>query len=207
MTRWQALRSGRPLRTAIWLTAGLLLVAGSLYPLASQRAAGETSAGALGPGLAAADTVARYRPAYRTQPGQEIVMVFIGASFCGADQRPGFPALMETAKVTLQRAAAAQGKGFSAHAVLLDWETDRGLAFLRPFGAWDEISVGRNWVGEGAQRFIWGSLPGPATVPQVVIIERTLDDGDPVRIHGERQVKRIGGADQIAAWIQAGAHP
>jgi len=59
-------------------------------------------------GVAARPTVARYQPAYGFHDGRELVLVFVGASFCRAHQREGFPEALEAAKVALAVEAARQ---------------------------------------------------------------------------------------------------
>jgi hypothetical protein len=207
--RITALRVG----TAIWLVAGLLLLANAARGLAGGAARGtgtvRTQPAPPPPraanGQAAAQTAA-YAPSYDARTGREVVMVFIGASFCGAHLQPGFPEAIEQAKLGLRRQAQARGSGFRAVGVSLDWEPDSALVFLRRFGRWDEVSVGGNWVSEAALRYIWSDLPGPASVPQLLVIERQLENGETaVSVQGERLVRRLLGTDQIAAWVKSGA--
>ena len=203
--RTTALRVG----TAIWLVAGVLLLVNAARALSGdagrRRAAPRPQAQAAPVQAAAAQPGAAYTPAYDARTGSEVVMVFIGASFCGAHLQPGFPEAMEQAKLGLRQQARGRGAGFRAVAVSLDWDPDSALVFLRRFGRWDEISVGGNWVSEAAVRYIWSDLPGPASVPQVLVIERQLENESAVAVRGERLVRRLVGTDQIAAWVKSGA--
>lgn len=197
---------------AVWIAAGLVVLAASARTLPGTAAAqgvlpalakSWTAPRAL-EGSAAGDTVA-YQPDYSARTGTEIVMVFIGASFCGAGQRPGFPETLERGKLGLSARARADGKEFRAMAVSLDWDTDSAMVFLEPFGRWDEIAVGSNWLNESALRFIWRDHPGQPVVPQMLILERSLNTGDAVSIADERVLKRLLGVGEISAWVQAGA--
>jgi hypothetical protein len=206
--RVTALRVG----TAIWLVAGLLLLANAARGLAGGAASGPAVRPRPAPppppaaGRQAAAQAAAYTPSYDARTGREVVMVFIGASFCGAHLQPGFPEAIEQAKLGLRRQAQSRGSGFRAVGVSLDWEPDSALVFLRRFGRWDEVSVGGNWVSEAALRYIWSDLPGPASVPQLLVIERQLENGETaVSVQGERLVRRLLGTDQIAAWVKSGA--
>lgn len=154
---------------------------------------------------AAPATMAAYAPSYTVEQGPEVVLVFIGASFCGAHKRPGFAETVERAKVGLARRTVAQGKQFSAVGISLDWKPTEALAFLERFGSFDQVSLGRNWTNDSALRYIWKDLPGEPVVPQILVIERYVQTAPAIDIRDERVVKRIAGADQIAAWVEQGA--
>jgi hypothetical protein len=134
-----------------------------------------------------------------------VVLVFIGASFCGAHERPGFAGVVERAKVELSRRAAAEGKQFSAVGVSLDWKPAEALAFLESFGSFDQVSLGRNWSNDSALRYIWKDLPGEPVVPQILVIERYVQTAPAIDVRDERVVKRVAGAEPIAAWVEQGA--
>lgn len=199
--------------TVVWVAVGIVILAAALRPASPLRssappaglavsAAALTSARARAPALAADEA---YAPAGRLQEGREWVMVFIGASFCGANREPGFPQQIERAKLLVQQQAAAAGAGFRAIAVSLDWQTDTALAFLEPFGRWDEMSIGGNWQNEGALRYIWQDVPGSPTVPQVLLLERELKVGQAIGVTGTREVRRVLGTASIRRWVQGGA--
>ena len=150
--------------------------------------------------------VRRYKPSYELRSGREVVLVFLGASFCGAHRRPGFPQLVEDAKERVQRQALASGRQFRAHAVSLDWKTDAALDFLKGFGEFDEMSLGGNWVSDGAVRYVWRDMPGDPAVPQVILLERTIDVSKAAtEVKDERVLKRVLGTDEIEEWVRAGA--
>lgn len=154
---------------------------------------------------AATPAAAAYVPAYTVKQGPEVVLVFIGASFCGAHKRPGFAAAVERAKVELSRRAAAEGRQFSAVGVSLDWKPAEALAFLENFGSFDQVSLGRNWTNDSALRYVWKDHPGDPVVPQILVIERHVQTAPAIDVRDERVVKRIAGADAIAAWVEQGA--
>lgn len=154
---------------------------------------------------AAPARTAAYAPSYTVREGPEVVLVFIGASFCGAHKRPGFAETVEWAKVELARRTVAQGKQFSAVGISLDWKPAEALAFLERFGSFDQVSLGRNWTNDSALRYIWKDLPGEPVVPQILVIERYVETTPSIDIRDERVVKRIAGADQIATWVEQGA--
>ncbi len=205
-------RSARPTLlvragTAVWLALGVVLL---VLALRGARPAAATAARTPGdPPASARDTAAGQAEAYvpddEFRTGDEVVLVFIGASFCGAQHKPGFPQAVERAKLALAKDTKARGMQFRAHAVSLDWKPAEALTFLSHFGAFDEISVGSNWLNDGAVRYIWRDLPSEPAVPQVVVIQRRIEKGAVVGIRDERVVRRLLGTEQITRWADAGA--
>lgn len=204
--------------TLVWLALGivlLVLVMRDAWPEASTLGAPPapapvtplSSRPSVTNAVASVDSAdsAAYVPAYELRSGEEVVLVFIGASFCGAQRAPGFPAIVERAKRELARRAHEGGRQFRAHAVSLDWDPDEALAFIRHFGAFDEISVGNNWLNDGAVRYIWHDQPSEPAVPQLAVLVREVQAGGAVRIRNERVVKRLLGTEEIARWVDAGA--
>lgn len=192
--------------TAVWLTLGLVLLVLALR--GSRPVAATPQAVASGPTLQRDTSTSGpdgYVPDLEFHSGEEIVLVFIGASFCGAQHTPGFPQVVEKAKVALARDAQARRVQFRAHAVSLDWMPAEALAFLSHFGAFDEISIGSNWLNDGAIRYIWRDLPGEPAVPQLVIVQRQIEKGGAVRVRDERVVRRLLGTEQITRWVNGGA--
>jgi hypothetical protein len=191
--------------TAVWLALGVVLLVLALRgpaPVPSSPPVARSAALEPKADSSAADTDA-YVPDYEFRSGEELVLVFIGASFCGAQHTPGFPDVVERAKVALAREARARRVQFRAHAVSLDWKPADAIAFLSHFGAFDEISIGSNWLNDGAVRYIWRDLPSEPAVPQFVIIQRRIE-GVAVGVRDERIVRRLLGTEQITRWVNEG---
>ena len=147
-----------------------------------------------------------YKSDYKLQTGNEILLVFVGGSFCGAQRRPGFPRVVDNAKLRLQEQAKRTGRQFRAVAVSLDWDPGVAHTFLKGFGKFDEMSLGGNWVSDGAVKYVWREMPGEPLVPQVIIVERHVDTNSAgVRVTSERVVKRVLGAAAIEGWVKSGA--
>jgi hypothetical protein len=102
--------------TAVWLITGIALLAVTIRAQWASPAAVSTALAA----PASAESARRiYQPSTSLASGEEIVLIFIGASFCNAQKRAGFPTVVKTAKVRLQ--AYAKGLRFRAIGVALDW--------------------------------------------------------------------------------------
>jgi hypothetical protein len=152
------------------------------------------------------DTVDGYRSTYLLASGDEIVLVILGASFCGAQREPGFPQAIEAAKVRVQALARSREQQFRTVAVSLDWDVEEALGFVRSFGRFDEVTVGGNWVSDGAARYVWDTFPGEPVVPQLIVMERRVDaDSRGIRFGPARVLKRLLGTEQIQEWVIAGA--
>ncbi len=188
-----------PAGTAVWVALGVVLLAAAVRAHPAER----TPPAAPPPVPEAA--VRAYVPDFEFRKGKEIVLVLVGAAFCGAQREPGFPQAVEDAKLRVREQATARGAQFRAVAVSLDWKTDEALSFLEGFGAFDELTVGSNWLNDGARRYIWHDLPGPPDVPQLLVVERDVETEPQVRVRNERVIKRISGALPVIAWVKDGA--
>lgn len=187
--------------TVVWVLLGVVLLAVAFQSRRARPAIARTPP----PPRVDSALVRRYVPDYEFRKGREIVLVLVGAQFCGAHRKPGFAQAVEDAKLRVQDQAKARGAQFRVVAVSLDWDTDEALAFLDGFGAFDEVTVGSNWLNEGARRYIWNDHPGPPVVPQLLVIERSLEIEPEVQVSGERVLKRISGTDLVMEWVKAGA--
>lgn len=194
----------------VWLAAGIVVLAATVRALVQpQPVAAESATRPLRatPPPAADSAVRSYVADLGIKTGAEVALVFVGASFCGAHNIPGFPQLIENAKIAVQRQARTGGKQFRAVGVAVDWKPADGYAFLARFGEFDEIMAGSNWIGDGATRYVWRDLPGGAEVPQIIIMERHVDAeaARTIRMSEDRVVRRIQGTKAIEAWVAAGA--
>lgn len=193
--------------TAVWLLAGIALLGATVRAqwLASAAASTPAAAARLIPPAKPESARAVYQPAESLESGEEIVLVFIGASFCNAQNTPGFPEVVERAKLRLQEHAQANGVRFRAVGVALDWRAADGLAFLERFGQFDEVASGSNWISDAATKYIWRDIPGDADVPQMLVLRRMVETGQAIRLGEDRVVKRIRGTADIKNWVSAGA--
>ena len=147
-----------------------------------------------------------YQPSHSNPRGPELVAVYISSSTCVGNRAPGLHEALDTLKLILQARARAAGAVFRMVGVALDWAPDSGLAYLRGFGAFDELNLGRNWFNLGAERWIWSDSSATSNIPQVVIYEQTIAMA-PTRVEFSTPhvVKRVYGGDKIVEWVRGGA--
>ncbi len=149
-----------------------------------------------------------YLPTGRSEPGEQLLLVYVGSSTCGWSNRPGLPAMVRGLKTELSSRAAALGKQFAVIGVARDRRADDGLAHLEKFGPFDEVMAGQSWANTGIQEYIYGArdMAGPGVTPQLIILSRRLDYSvGHVSTEEERVLLRRTGLGEITEWVEAGA--
>lgn len=148
----------------------------------------------------------QYAPASSAEPGEEVLLVYLGSSSCYWSNAPGFPSLVRKLKVDYQRRVHSSGAAFAAVGIARDRNAATGMKHLRKFGAFDEAITGHGWFNEGVRRYVYEDLPGPAGTPQIIVVRRTLEvEGDQRSIANERVLARKVGLTEIEEWVEAGA--
>jgi hypothetical protein len=104
--------------------------------------------------------------------------------------------------------AAKSGQRFWSVGIAVDWSPRVGFDYLSEVGAFDEISAGRNWLNSSASTFLWEANAAAPSIPQVIVVERTVTvgaDRPTILSYSEpRVVARKIGTEEIARWIAAG---
>ncbi len=141
---------------------------------------------------------ARLARADRLRSGHHRVLVFIGSSTCGASSDPELHERLERIASFYREQSLRSGGYTTTLGVALDWDTNDGLRFLNKMGAFDEISIGRNWLNSHSVAFVWRDLPGAPTLPQLVVVEREVEVGPSmVEVGRDSVVARFLGLDEI----------
>lgn len=130
------------------------------------------------PVVRAADEDTRYHPPYALEPGEQLVMVYIGSSACGWSNDPALPGVVEKLKVRLADNARERGLSFKAVGVSIDWSTEAGIDHLKRFGRFDEVATGYNWAGTHALRYLWSGYTPRVATPTLLIYRRQLQGPD-----------------------------
>lgn len=132
--------------------------------------------------------------AARPKSGSELVLVFIGASTCGACQSPEVARALRAIAKDVRTRAAMEGSGFATEGITTDTDLERGIRFLSDMHMFDEIVAGRGWLNSGAMRWIWTS-GGRAAEPQVILVRRDLDvQREGITLKSEEVVERVVGS-------------
>lgn len=151
-----------------------------------------------------------YVPSKRAPDGQELALIFIGSSTCGASRHEVLPRAVQRLKLEMRERAVASGRSFTTLGIARDWDVDEGIEHLRGFGRFDEVVAGRNWVNIGILRYVWEDLPGRAATPQLLVVDRRLVDRNATEASGgvlqdEQLLVRLVGWQEIERWAARGA--
>ncbi len=150
-----------------------------------------------------------YRPGSVAATGveDEIVLVFLGSSSCGWSNLPEVSRAVRDAKILVAGHARDSGMRFSALGIALDVDASRGWAHLRKAGSFDEVAAGMGWANSGAEKYVFGTLAGPASTPQLLVVQRSLSAGPGGRpkAESERVLVRKTGSNAILSWVSQGA--
>lgn len=146
-----------------------------------------------------------YQPAQRLSEGPELVAIYIGSSDCAACHWPQVENAVRAMKPLLAAQAKHRGMALSVIGVAQDWDLKRGAAFLEPLGAFDQVVIGGNWTNIAVEQFILRDSLAELAMPQIVVLERTVQLGKRVTVSEPQVVRRIIGGADIPAWVAAGA--
>ena len=153
-----------------------------------------------------AQTNAAYKPSEENPRGRELVAVLVSYSKCVGNSYPGFVASVDSLNRALAAQAKRSGRQFVAVGVATDWDPDSGYAYLKSLARFDEFIVGRNWFNLGVAHYVWADSLGKPSVPQVILLERTITPGKKtVAVGADHVLARYQGAAAIAEWVKRGA--
>lgn len=145
--------------------------------------------------------------AAQMRTADELIMVVVGARGCAASNDPALPPALRRIRERLAAEAANNGLRFAVLGIAVDPEPSDGLAYLRTLDlGFDEIATGRNWLGLGPTVYLFRDQAGPATIPQVLVMVRTVEvqGQSGVRIGADQVVARKTGVDGVSAWADEG---
>lgn len=138
-------------------------------------------------------------------PGKEIALVFIGAPTCAFSNAIDLPEIVEHAKRAVREEAARRGVGFASIGVSQSSSARLGIEHLAKFGNFDEVASGRAWYNQVLLKYVYRSFIGPATTPQLVVLERTTAPESHPGIYDERVLLRQVGLGAIRQWVERGS--
>lgn len=140
----------------------------------------------------------------RTGQRRELVLVLIGSSFCAGMRDTAFRPAFLAVRDTLAKRARQAGEIFVSVGVSIDWDPGMGVNLLKSYGPFDELAVGANWENIGAIDYVWNDK-GVAAVPQVVVLERSMNNDGRVISYGPDRLRlRLIGLPDLRSWMRAG---
>ena len=197
---------GQPRLVIAGITFGVIGVLMRLYLRFKSRGSATMLLVALSATLGCgAGPTSEFTPRPEIAEGEQLIVVYIGATFCVPCQQPSLKAAVRQMKPLLQAQADSTRRHLSTVGVSLDWDVPAGLSMLEPITEYSEVIVGSNWLNSGVERFIWADTTAPPSLPQVVLVARQVEMGARVTLSGERLLARFDGASAIEAWVRQGA--
>ena len=150
--------------------------------------------------------VAQPHAVQRLTSGDQLVVVLIGSSTCGASKMGGFANAVRTVKGGVSEQARSEGSLYESIGVSVDWDPNVGARWLDSLGRFDEIVTGMNWLNEGALHLIWLAPGGTAALPQVQVFRRHIEvSPSGISVTEQELLLRIVGAGRIIQWARHGA--
>ena len=147
-----------------------------------------------------------YAPSHKTPNGRQILAVYLGAQTCGPCLLPEVKDAVIRMKSLVAEQAKKSNAAFAAIGASSDWQSDVGARFLEDVGPFDQVVLGGNWTNLAFERFVWRLPGGESGMPQILILERTVDAGSRRITFSEvKVVRRLMGAPEITAWVAKGA--
>lgn len=144
----------------------------------------------------------------RPKPGEELLLIFIGSPTCSAATDPEFPEIFAAIRSDFEAKAIYASLTPVTIGVGTGAGVEDSLDMLNRIGQWDEVMLGRGWLNGGALRYIWDTYAGPASVPQVLVLRRSLGTGgigESIVREGEKVLVRKVGLHEIKSWRSVGS--
>ena len=130
----------------------------------------------------------------------EVVAVVLVSSTCAACQliEKGY---VDSLRAALASRATAAGRELAVVGVAIDHAWDEGISFLEDLGAFDEVVSGRSWLNAGAEAYMHRHVPGPLSVPQILVFTRDVEwSGGALLFDDSQVVARVLGIDGLWDW-------
>lgn len=149
---------------------------------------------------------AAYVPSTDLPNGKQIVAVYFGAQSCGPCHNPDVKEAVASMKLLVGAQARVAGAMFAAIGVANDWDSRVAAEFVATNGRFDQVVLGGNFTNLAIEQFVWRDPKGVPSMPQIVIVERTVKTGDRrIEFSDARILRRVLGSDSIPLWAKQGA--
>lgn len=152
----------------------------------------------------------KYSPSLKNELGDQLLLVYMGSSTCGACNVDYLPQYLEDLKLMLNQKAMSSSFSFKVIGVSKDWLVDEGIAHLNKFGKFDEIITGNNWLNLALMKYVWQDFLGPPGTPQLILIKRNITNHGSngmnlYMVNKEEVILRKIGIGEIESWYNQNA--
>lgn len=138
----------------------------------------------------------------------QLVLVYIGSSRCGACRSPDLPTYMSAIRESIGSIALAKSLGYVTIGVASELSPVQGLLHLEQIGTFDEVAAGQGKLNQANMHFVSRDHPGLQATPQVVVLLRSLQAAPTGLVdHGsitERVLVRKIGLRELQLWKEQG---
>jgi len=179
----------------IWNVLPVVAVAGSIAFGAGVLAAT--------PGSRHPVNAARFNRVTGAEDATETLVVFLVSSFCGASQDAQLKQAMREDRSRMLAEATRRGSHVRFVGEASEGSFDWGIRLVTEFGTFDELVLGSGWMNQALIQYVWRDLPGPASLPQMVVLRRTvhLAEND-IGVGHDIVVRRLVGKAEIRDWLR-----
>ncbi len=141
-----------------------------------------------------------------TNTANERLLIYIGSASCGPSNDKDMPAMVATVRDRVRESAVRDGRRFVTVGIAKDGDVSAGLEHLAKIGPFDEIMSGRSWANIGVMKYVFSDLRGPAATPQVLVVDRSLNNqGVFIEVQQEAVRLRRVGLQELRDWINDAA--
>lgn len=134
--------------------------------------------------------------------GRQFVAVLVMSPACSQSDAIRVGREWRELLVELRRRGVQQGVDVHTVGVSIDYSTDAALAALTKFGAFDELAVGGGWQNTSALQYVIRNVAGPPSVPQVILLERTILSGPAISVSEDSLIVRLQGPEAVGRWTR-----
>ncbi len=139
--------------------------------------------------------------------GREWQVIFVASSHCPACNVPGLRQAVVDMIWELDRQVRSIGDKPTTLAAVTDDRHEDAIGFIRDYGEFDELHLGRNWLNQSVLKYMLRDHPGTGATPSVLIVTRAVElTGDGSFMVGpDSVVTRLVGPTAItdySAWIR-----
>ncbi|MBI3578910.1 MAG: hypothetical protein HY089_05800 [Ignavibacteriales bacterium] len=137
---------------------------------------------------------------YSQEKSKEVYVVYyFGATDCGPCNTP--KNIENIKKIKAELPKKYSGKEFKFVMVTFDEDIEEGIKFVKKYGFWDEISVGKRWQNELVMQHLnTAKLPG---LPHIFVDQTFLIKNEPI-VKSKTTIVELLGGKQIDQWVADG---
>lgn len=140
-----------------------------------------------------------------------LLFVYVGKESCPICRREDVRSAVRSSRFSVQQQAETAGLSYHSIGISLDANPQAAMTHLREIGPFHEFLAGGNWIGIGAEYFLWSRFGPPIATPQVLVIKRKIRVSrippitrDYLLSDSDLLVRKVG-MTEVRSWASVGA--